>query len=55
LQKKAARWNEKQLSALKSNRDKLNEELQEAMKKSRKESELQTINYTVKGNPKLKT
>ncbi|EFX81640.1 hypothetical protein DAPPUDRAFT_211085 [Daphnia pulex] len=49
LQKKAARWNEKQLSALKSNRDKLNEELQEAMKKSRKESELHTINCTVKG------
>ena len=50
LEKKAARWNDKQLSALKSNKEKLSEELREAMKKSRKESELHTVNCTVKGN-----
>ncbi|XP_057376078.1 structural maintenance of chromosomes protein 1A-like [Daphnia carinata] len=49
LEKKAARWNDKQLSALKSNKEKLSEELREAMKKSRKESELHTVNCTVKG------
>lgn len=52
LEKKAARWNDKQLSALKSNKEKLSEELREAMKKSRKESELHTVNCTVKGNLK---
>jgi structural maintenance of chromosome 1 len=52
LEKKAARWNDKQLSALKSDKEKLSEELREAMKKLRKESELHTVNCTVKGNLK---
>jgi len=49
LEKKAARWNDKQLSALKSNKEKLSEELREAMKKSRKESELHTVKLQIKG------
>lgn len=49
LEKKAARWNDKQLSALKSNKEKLSEELREAMKKSRKESELHTVRLQIKG------
>lgn len=50
LEKKAARWNDKQLSTLKSNKEKLSEELREAMKKSRKESELHTVKLQIKGN-----
>ena len=45
----AARWDEKQLNTLKSQKDKLSEELREAFKNSRKESELHTIQLHIKG------
>ena len=49
LARKAKRWDEKHLSNLKSSKEKLTEELREAMKKSRKESELNTVESQVRG------
>jgi structural maintenance of chromosome 1 len=43
LAKKAKRWDDKQVSTLKSKKEKVAEELRQAMKNSRKESEIQTI------------
>ncbi|XP_033230751.1 structural maintenance of chromosomes protein 1A-like [Belonocnema kinseyi] len=49
LAKKAKRWDEKQMSQLKSQKEKLTEELREMLKKSRKESELSTIESQIRG------
>ncbi|KAF3420484.1 hypothetical protein E2986_06120 [Frieseomelitta varia] len=64
LAKKAKRWDEKQMSQLKAqkqfkqmtsiskhlfNREKLTEELRESLKKSRKESELNTVESQIRG------
>lgn len=49
LARKAKRWDEKHLSNLKASKEKLTEELREAMKKSRKESELNTVESQVRG------
>ncbi|NP_001152812.1 structural maintenance of chromosomes 1A isoform X1 [Nasonia vitripennis] len=49
LAKKAKRWDEKQMSQLKAQKEKLTEELREALKKSRKESELNTIESQIRG------
>ncbi|XP_046433115.1 structural maintenance of chromosomes protein 1A [Neodiprion pinetum] len=49
LAKKAKRWDEKQMSQLKSRKEKLTEELREALKKSRKESELNTVDSQIRG------
>ena len=54
LEKKAARWNDKQLSTLKQSKEKYSEDLREAMKKSRKESELHTVKLQIKGRPQPK-
>merc|ERR1712066_936700 len=43
LAKKAKRWDDKQVSTLKAKKEKLAEELRQAMKNSRKESEIRTI------------
>ncbi|CAL4137233.1 unnamed protein product, partial [Meganyctiphanes norvegica] len=49
LARKAKRWDEKHMSNLKSQKEKLTEELREAMKKSRKESELNTVESQIRG------
>ncbi|XP_060536430.1 structural maintenance of chromosomes protein 1A [Cylas formicarius] len=49
LARKAKRWDEKHVSQLKAQKEKLTEELREAMKKSRKESELNTVDHQIKG------
>lgn len=49
LARKAKRWDEKQLSNLKQSKEKISDELREAMKKSRKESELNTVESQIKG------
>lgn len=49
LARKAKRWDEKQMSHLKATKEKLTEELREAMKKSRKESELNTVESQIRG------
>ncbi|XP_054276656.1 structural maintenance of chromosomes protein 1A-like [Macrosteles quadrilineatus] len=49
LARKAKRWDDKQMSQLKSTKEKLTEELREAMKKSRKESELNTVESQIRG------
>merc|ERR1712066_1106347 len=49
LAKKAKRWDDKQVSNLKSKKEKLTEELRQAMKNSRKESEIQTIQSQING------
>jgi len=49
LAKKAKRWDEKHMSNLKSEKERLQEELREAMKKSRKESELNTVESQIRG------
>merc|ERR1719411_1192035 len=49
LAKKAKRWDDKQVSTLKSKKERLAEELRQAMKNSRKESEIQTIQSQVHG------
>ncbi|XP_014234860.1 structural maintenance of chromosomes protein 1A [Trichogramma pretiosum] len=49
LAKKAKRWDEKQMSQLKAQKEKLTEELRDALKKSRKESELNTIESQIRG------
>ncbi len=55
LARKAKRWDEKHMSQLKSNKEKLADELREAMKQSRKESELNTVDSQRKGlNVRLK-
>merc|ERR550539_178551 len=47
LARKAKRWDDKQVSSLKTRKEKLSEELRQAMKSSRKESEIQTIQSQV--------
>ncbi|XP_012276752.1 structural maintenance of chromosomes protein 1A [Orussus abietinus] len=49
LAKKAKRWDEKQMSQLKSQKEKLTEELRDSLKKSRKESELNTVESQIRG------
>merc|ERR1712110_686191 len=49
LAKKAKRWDDKQVSTLKSKKERLSEELRQAMKNSRKESEIQTIKSQIQG------
>lgn len=45
----AKRWDDKQVSTLKSRKEKLTDELRQAMKNSRKESEIQTIQSQITG------
>lgn len=49
LARKAKRWDEKQMSQLKSKKEKLTDDLREAVKKSRKESELNTVESQIRG------
>merc|ERR1719245_898368 len=49
LAKKAKRWDDKQVSTLKSKKERLAEELRQATKNSRKESEIQTIKSQISG------
>merc|ERR1719225_643449 len=49
LARKAKRWDDKQVSSLKTRKEKLSEEMRQAMKSSRKESEIQTIQSQVQG------
>lgn len=49
LARKAKRWDEKHMSQLKAQKEKLTDELREAMKKSRKESELNTVDSQIRG------
>ncbi|XP_043483161.1 structural maintenance of chromosomes protein 1A [Leptopilina heterotoma] len=49
LAKKAKRWDEKQMAQLKSQKERLTEELREMLKKSRKESELNTVESQIRG------
>ncbi|XP_044268886.1 structural maintenance of chromosomes protein 1A [Tribolium madens] len=49
LARKAKRWDEKHISQLKAQKEKLTEELRDAMKKSRKESELNTVDSQIRG------
>merc|ERR1712083_1269107 len=49
LARKAKRWDDKQVSTLKSRKEQLTEELRQAMKNSRKESEIMTIQSQVSG------
>uniref|UniRef100_A0A0A9YLV3 Structural maintenance of chromosomes protein n=1 Tax=Lygus hesperus TaxID=30085 RepID=A0A0A9YLV3_LYGHE len=49
LARKAKRWDEKHMSQLKSLKEKKTDELRDAMKKSRKESELNTVESQIRG------
>lgn len=49
LARKAKRWDEKQMSQLKAQKDKLQEEIRDLQKKSRKESELNTLQSSIAG------
>ncbi|CAH0546133.1 unnamed protein product [Brassicogethes aeneus] len=49
LARKAKRWDEKHMAQLKSQKEKLTEELRDSMKKSRKESELNTVLSQIRG------
>ena len=49
LARKAKRWDDKQVSTLKSKKEKLSDDLRQAMKNSRKESEIQTIRSQITG------
>ncbi|XP_076763199.1 structural maintenance of chromosomes 1 [Xylocopa sonorina] len=49
LAKKAKRWDEKQMSQLKAQKEKLTEELRDFLKKTRKESELNTVESQIRG------
>jgi len=49
LLKKAQRWDDKNLTQLKQDKDRVSDELREAMKKSRKESELNTVEQQISG------
>lgn len=49
LLKKAQRWDDKQLTKLKQDKDRISEELREAVKKSRRESEMNTVDQQIKG------
>merc|ERR1719210_792645 len=49
LAKKAKRWDDKQVSTLKTKKERLAEELRQATKNSRKESEIQTIKSQING------
>merc|ERR1711963_1120147 len=49
LARKAKRWDDKHVSTLKARKEKLAEELRQAMKNSRKESEIQTIKSQISG------
>ena len=49
LEKRARRWDEKELHALKYQKEKLSDDLKEQMKRNRKESELMMLNSQIKG------
>lgn len=49
MKARARRWDEKQINSLMAKREKLSEELKEALKKKRKEAELRTIQSQIKG------
>lgn len=48
LARKAKRWDEKQMAQLKTQKDKLQEDMKEFVKKSRKGSELATVESQIK-------
>nr|XP_022904438.1 structural maintenance of chromosomes protein 1A-like [Onthophagus taurus] len=48
LDRRAKRWDEKHMSQLKARQDKLTEELRDSKKKSRKESELNTVDSQIR-------
>lgn len=49
LARKAKRWDEKQMVQLKGQKEKLNDEMKDLMKKSRKQGELTTVESQIKG------
>ncbi|XP_030369626.1 structural maintenance of chromosomes protein 1A [Scaptodrosophila lebanonensis] len=49
LARKAKRWDEKHMAQLKMQKERLNEELKELVKKSRKQSELATVESQIQG------
>lgn len=49
LEKRARRWDEKELHALKYQKEKLSDDLKEQLKRTRKESELTMLNSQIKG------
>jgi structural maintenance of chromosome 1 len=49
LARKAKRWDEKHMNTLKLQKERLNEELKEVTKKTRKQSELTTVDSQIKG------
>lgn len=49
LARKAKRWDEKHMATLKLQKEKLNEELKDVIKKSRKQGELTTVESQIKG------
>ncbi|XP_055677402.1 structural maintenance of chromosomes protein 1A [Lutzomyia longipalpis] len=49
LARKAKRWDDKHMAQLKAQKEKLNEEMKELMKKSRKQGELTTVESQIKG------
>lgn len=49
LEKRARRWDEKELHALKYQKEKFSDDLKEQLKRTRKESELMMINSQIKG------
>ncbi|GAB6029905.1 Structural maintenance of chromosomes protein 1 [Chamberlinius hualienensis] len=49
LEKRAKRWDDKMMHTLKLNKEKLTEELKEVLKRTRKESELNTLVSQIKG------
>ena len=49
LQRKAQRWEEKEVDGLRSTRDNLHEKLKEAMKMKRKEPQLQQVEAQIAG------
>lgn len=49
LEKRARRWDEKELHALKYQKEKLSDDLKEQLKRTRKESELTMLNSQLKG------
>ncbi|XP_059610478.1 structural maintenance of chromosomes protein 1A [Phlebotomus argentipes] len=49
LARKAKRWDDKHMAQLKAQKEKLNEEMKELLKKSRKQGELTTVESQIKG------
>jgi structural maintenance of chromosome 1 len=49
LARKAKRWDEKHMAQLKQQKERLNEEMKEVLKKSRKQGELTTVESQIRG------